>query len=172
MLPCKNALPRGSPETVKTGVALQLESKTGALPVAAVGVVVVFGARFFVGAGAGVAFTGVLFLLPFVLVAKARGGAGTVARYEPPPCCAIQLHHPPSRSKTYFSPRLGAQSEQLQYPLQAGHGNVSAKRSNVKCGYLRANESRISTADMKWELHGTPFLEAAIAVQFTAPLAC
>ena len=81
MLPCKNALPRGSPETVKTGVALQPESKTGALAVAAVGVVVVFGARF-VGFGACVAFTGVLFLLllPFVLVAKARGGAGTVAR--------------------------------------------------------------------------------------------
>ena len=67
----------------------------------------------------------------------------------PPPCFAIQLRHPPSRSGTYFSPRLGAQSEQLQYPLQAGHGNVSAKRSNVNCGYLRANESRISTADMK-----------------------
>ena len=62
MLPCKNALPRGSPETVKTGVALQLESKTGALVVAAVGVVV-FGARFVAGAGAGIAITGVLFLL-------------------------------------------------------------------------------------------------------------
>ena len=65
VLPCKNALPRGSPETVKTGVALQPESKTGALAVAAVaavGVVVVFGLRFFFGAGAGVAFTGVLFL--------------------------------------------------------------------------------------------------------------
>ena len=62
VLPCKNALPRGSPETVKTGVALQLESKTGALVVAAVGVVVVvFGARFLDGAGAGVAFTGVEF---------------------------------------------------------------------------------------------------------------
>ena len=63
VLPCKNALPRGSPETVKTGVALQLESKTGALVVAAVGVVVVFGARFVAGAGAGIAITGVLFLL-------------------------------------------------------------------------------------------------------------
>ena len=62
VLPCKNALPRGSPETVKTGVALQPESKTGALAVAAVGVVVVFGLRFFFGAGAGVAFTRVLFL--------------------------------------------------------------------------------------------------------------
>ena len=82
VLPCKNALPRGSPETVKTGVALQPESKTGALAVVAVGVVVVFGARFFVGFGACVAFTGSLFLLllPFVFVAKARGGAGTVAR--------------------------------------------------------------------------------------------
>ena len=81
-MPCKNALPRGSPETVKTGVALQPESKTGALAVATVGVVVVFGARFFVGFGACVVFSGVLFLflLPFVLVAKARGGAGTVAR--------------------------------------------------------------------------------------------
>ena len=49
---------------------------------AAVGVVVVFGARFFVGFGACVAFTGagVLLMLPFVLVVKARGGAGTVAR--------------------------------------------------------------------------------------------
>ena len=82
VLPCKNALPRGSPETVKTGVALQPESKTGALAVAAVGVavVVVFGLRFFAGAGAGVAFTGDLLLLLFVFVAKARGGAGTVAR--------------------------------------------------------------------------------------------
>ena len=77
-MPCKNALPRGSLETVKTGIALQLESKTSALAVAAVGGVVVFGARFL--AGAGVAFTGVLLLLLFVLVAKARGGAGTVAR--------------------------------------------------------------------------------------------
>ena len=83
VLPCKNALPRGSPETVKTGVALQPESKTGALAVTAVGVVVVvLGARFFVGFGACVAFTGagVLLMLPFVLVVKARGGAGTVAR--------------------------------------------------------------------------------------------
>ena len=82
VLSCKNSLPRGSPDTVMTGVALQPESKTGALAVAAVGVVVVFGARFLAGAGAGVAFTGagVLFLLPFVLVVKARGGAGTVAR--------------------------------------------------------------------------------------------
>ena len=82
VLPCKNALPRGSPETVKTGVALQPESKTGALVVAAVGVavVVVFGLRFFAGAGTGVAFTGDLLLLLFVFVAKARGGAGTVAR--------------------------------------------------------------------------------------------
>ena len=78
VLPCKNALPRGSLETVKTGIALQLESKTSALAVAAVGGVVVFGARFL--AGAGVAFTGVLLLLLFVLVTKARGGAGTVAR--------------------------------------------------------------------------------------------
>ena len=80
MFPCKNALPRGSPETVNTGVALQLESKTGILAVGVVGVIVVFGARFFAGAGAGVAFTGVLVLLLFILVAKARGGAGTVAR--------------------------------------------------------------------------------------------
>ena len=90
----------------------------------------------------------------------------------PPPCFAIQLRHPPSRSGTYFSPRLGAQCEQLQYPLQAGHANVSAKRSNVNCGYLRANELEISTAYMKWELHRIPLLDAAIAVQFTAPLAC
>ena len=47
VLPCKNALPRGSPETAKTGVALQLESKTGILAVGVVGVIVVFGARFF-----------------------------------------------------------------------------------------------------------------------------
>ena len=80
MLPCKNALPRGSPETVKTGVALQLESKTGILVIGVVGVIVVFGTRFFAGAGADVAFTGVLVLLLFILVAKARGGAGTVAR--------------------------------------------------------------------------------------------
>ena len=77
MFPCKNALPRGSPETVKTGVALQLESKTGILAVGVVEVIVDFGARFF---AAGVAFTGVLVLLLFVLVAKACGGAGTVAR--------------------------------------------------------------------------------------------
>ena len=69
VLPCKNALPRGSPETVKTGVALQPESKTGALVVAAVGaVVVVFGARLFVGAGTGAALTGVLLLLLLPLV--------------------------------------------------------------------------------------------------------
>ena len=80
MLPCKNALPRGSPETVKTGVALQLESKSGILAIGVVGVIVVFGARFFAGAGVGVGFTGILVLLLFVLVAKGRGGAGTVAR--------------------------------------------------------------------------------------------
>ena len=135
VLPCKNAWSRGSPETVKIDVELQLGSKTGALLVTAVGVVVVFGARFLADAGAGVAFTGVLLLLVFVLVAKARREGGTVVR-QPPPCCAIQLRHPPSRSGTYFSPRLGAQSEQLQYPLQAGHANVSAKRSNVNRGYL------------------------------------
>ena len=78
VLPCKNALPRGSPETLKTSVALQPESKTGALAVPAVGVVI-FGARFFVGAAAGVALAGVLLLLVFVLVAKSRGG-GTVTR--------------------------------------------------------------------------------------------
>ena len=77
MFPCKNALPRGSPETVNTGVALQLESKTGILAIGVVGVIVVFGVRFFGGAGAGVGLTGVLV---FVLVANARGGAGTVAR--------------------------------------------------------------------------------------------
>ena len=80
MLLCKNALPRGSPETVNTGVALQLESKTGILAIGVVGVIAVFGTRFFGGAGAGVGLTGVLVLLLFVLVAKARGGAGTVAR--------------------------------------------------------------------------------------------
>ena len=63
--------------TVKTAVALQLESKTGALAVAAVGVVV-FGVRFF--AGAGEAFTGVLVLLLFVLVVKAHGGQGNQSR--------------------------------------------------------------------------------------------
>ena len=76
VLPCKNALPRGSPETVMNAVALQLESKTCTLAVAAVGVVI-FGARFF--AGAGVALTRVLLLL-LVLVAGVRGGVGTVAR--------------------------------------------------------------------------------------------
>ena len=80
VLPCKNALPRGSPETVNTGVALQLESKAGISGIGDFGVNDVFGGRFFGGAGAGVAFTGVLVLLLFVLVAKARGGAGTVAR--------------------------------------------------------------------------------------------
>ena len=81
VLPCKNALPRGSPETVNIGVALQVESKTGILAIGAVGVIVLFSARFFDGAGAGVGLTGVLVLLLFVLVAKARGGrAGTVAR--------------------------------------------------------------------------------------------
>ena len=60
VLPCKNALPRGSPETVNTGVALQLESKTGILAIGVFGVVVVFGARFFAGAGACVALSGVL----------------------------------------------------------------------------------------------------------------
>ena len=63
--------------TVKTAVALQLESKTGALAVVAVGVVV-FGVRFF--AGAGEAFTGVLVLLLFVLVVKAHGGQGNQSR--------------------------------------------------------------------------------------------
>ena len=78
VLPFKNALPRSSPETVNTAVALQLKSKTCTLAAATVGVVV-FGARFFTGAG--VAFTGALFLLLFVLIAAgARGGAGIVAR--------------------------------------------------------------------------------------------
>ena len=40
VLPCKNSLSRGSPETVNTAVALQLESKTCTLVAAAVGVVV------------------------------------------------------------------------------------------------------------------------------------
>ena len=65
---------------MKTGVALQLESKTGILAVGVVGVIVVFGVRFFAGAGAGVAFPDILVSLLFVSVAKARGGAGTVAR--------------------------------------------------------------------------------------------
>ena len=76
VLPCKNALPRGSPETVMNAVALQLESKTCTLAVAAVGVVI-FGARFF--AGAGVALIRVLLLL-LVLVAGLGGEVGTVAR--------------------------------------------------------------------------------------------
>ena len=63
---------------MKAGVALQLKSKTGILAVV-IGVVVVLDVRFF--AGAGVAFTGVLVLLLFVLgTTGVRGGAGTVAR--------------------------------------------------------------------------------------------
>jgi hypothetical protein len=50
VLPCKNALSNGSPETVNTAVALQFESKTWVL-VVVVGVVVA-GKRFFTGAGA------------------------------------------------------------------------------------------------------------------------
>jgi hypothetical protein len=51
VLPCKNALPRGSPETVNTAVALQLESKTWVLVVGD-GIVIAGGGRFFTGAGA------------------------------------------------------------------------------------------------------------------------
>ena len=60
----------------------------------------------------------------------------------PPPCCAIQLRHPPFRSGTCFPPRLGAQSEQLKHPPQYGHANVSARRSTVSCGYLRGHQSQ------------------------------
>ena len=58
--PCKNELPRGSQHG-------RHESKICAL--AAVIGVVVFGARFFTGAG--VAFNGIFFLL-FILVKRAR----------------------------------------------------------------------------------------------------
>ena len=43
-------LPRGSPETVNIGVALQVEWKTGILAIGAVGVIVLFSACFFDGA--------------------------------------------------------------------------------------------------------------------------
>ena len=131
VLPCKKALPRGSPVTVKTAVALQLESKTGALAVAAVGVVV-FGVRFF--AGASEAFTGVLVLLLFVLVVKAHGDQGNQSRISG----AARSSYAIRRSVPgHSSPRASvhkAQSKQLQYPLQYGHANISAKRSNSQLG--------------------------------------
>ena len=115
--------------TVKTAVALQLDSKTGALAVAAVGVVV-FGVRFF--ASASEAFTGVLVLLLFVLVVKAHGGQGNQSRISG----AARSSYAIRRSVLgHSSPRASVHiSEQLQYPLQYGHANVSAKRSNSQLG--------------------------------------
>ena len=60
VLPCKIALPRGSPETVKTAVALQLSSRTGVS-----GLVVSVVERCF---AAGAIFGFRLFLLFFLLV--------------------------------------------------------------------------------------------------------
>jgi hypothetical protein len=77
VLPCKNAFPSGSPETVNTAVALQLESKTWVLVVGD-GIVIAGGGRFFTGTGT--AFTRVLVLEVLVLTAGVRGGgAGTAA---------------------------------------------------------------------------------------------
>ncbi|KAI9436858.1 hypothetical protein H4582DRAFT_1959953 [Lactarius indigo] len=102
LLPCKSALPSGSPDTVNTAVALQLASKTCASVVVVVVVVVFAGRRLASGGGTD---TGALLLL---LLA----GVGA-ARWEPP-WRANQLRHPPSRSGTYASPRFREQCEQLQ----------------------------------------------------------
>jgi hypothetical protein len=78
LLPCKNALPSGSPETVNTAVALQLPSKTWVAVV--IDVFIDVFARCFAGAGAAVPRS-LLLLLLLVLLVGVRAGTAA-ARWE------------------------------------------------------------------------------------------
>ncbi|KAH9012148.1 hypothetical protein EDB84DRAFT_1536869, partial [Lactarius hengduanensis] len=71
LLPCKNALPSGSPDTVNTAVALQLSSKTSASVVVVV-VVVVAGFFFFFFFVAAAAVPRLLLLFFFAGIGMAR----------------------------------------------------------------------------------------------------
>lgn len=94
VLPCIKALPRSSPETVKTAVAQVKDAS------AVVVSVIEFLAHFFTDAS--VDFTWVLLLL-FILVAGAREAKR----------CAIQQCNPPFRSGTYFSPCFGTEKRAI-----------------------------------------------------------
>ena len=73
LLPCRYALPSGLPVTVKTAVALQLESKTCVL-----GTVVV-GACCFTGDGTATAAARALLLLLLLLLVAGAGAREVVA---------------------------------------------------------------------------------------------
>ena len=161
----KNALSRVSPVTVKTAVALRLESKTGPLTVVAVVMGVVFGAHFF--AGADVVLTGdFAFRLSCEGAWRSKNSSEVIRGGR---LVAARSNYSIRRS-------IPGRISPHAWPHKASNYNARYRPDTQT--YLRRDRMQsmgtcapsVNTS-AGTGLHVIPFLDAAIAVQFVAPLA-
>ena len=180
VLPCKNALPRGSPDTVKTGVALQPESKTGALAVAAVGVFFSCGCRccscFWCALLRWLwCLRGLYWSWSFVNAALRLSREGTWwSRNSSKIGVTTLLRDPATLSAVplwdILLPALGRTKRAITISATGRTRKRICKE--IECQLWVPAWPYQSKSLRGWDCRTVPFLDAAIAVKFAAPLAC